>query len=82
MAAVIIAIAVGAWGIHYGGDQERRAAITTVSAAASAHGCKLNNDDANRLITQYRDQNDIGWYESGDTIAKTIEKNCTAATSS
>lgn len=82
MVAVIIAIPVGAWAIHYGGDRERLAAIATVNAAASAHGCKLYGDDVNRLITQYRDQNNIGWYESGDTIAKTIGKNCTAATSS
>lgn len=80
--AVIVAIPVGAWGIHYGGDWERTAAIATVSAAASAHGCKLNGDDVNRLITQYRDQNDIGWSESGDAVAKTIGKNCAAATSS
>lgn len=80
--AAIIVILVGAWGIYYGGKRERTAAIATVSAAASTRGCKLDSDNINRLITQYRDQYDVGWYESGGAVAKNIRKNCATASSS
>lgn len=80
--ATIIAIPLGVWGIHAGGEREKLAAINVVSAAAAAHGCKLYDANISRLITQYRDQNNIGWSESGSTIAKNVEKSCPNSPSS
>lgn len=78
----IVAIPLGAWGIHVGGEREKLAAISVVSAAATAHGCKLDDADIDRLVTKYRDQNNIGWSESGSTVAKNIEKSCPNTSSS
>jgi len=80
--ATIVVIPLGAWAIHDGGAREKLAAMNMVSAAAAAHGCKLDDADLSRLVTQYRDQNNIGWSESGSTVARNIVKSCPNTSSS
>jgi hypothetical protein len=79
--AAIVAIPFGVWAIHARAQQGKIAAIATVSAAASAHRCKLDDTEIGRLVTQYRDRNDVGWAETGSSVAKSIAKMFPAASS-
>lgn len=79
---LVVAIPLSAWAINYGGERGKVAAIDTAAAAASAHGCKLDRAALDRLVSQYRDKSDVGWAESGDTVAQGIAKACPAVSSS
>lgn len=82
VAGLVVAIPLSAWAINYGGERGKVAAVDTVAAAASAHGCKLDRAALDRLVTQYRDTSTVGWAESGNTVAASIGKACPAASSS
>jgi hypothetical protein len=72
----LVAIAGGFMALRFLDQKDKIAGIAAASAAAAAHGCTLNNAEISRLVEQYRNQYDLGWYESGSKVAETIGNDC------
>jgi hypothetical protein len=74
--AAIVAIPFEISALRHVGQEDKLAGIATASAAATARGCHFNRTDISRLVEQYRDQQDVGWAESGSKVAQDIDNNC------
>ena len=77
--AALVAIPAGIWGIHLVGRQDRLAGIATASAAAAAHGCRVDNAVVSQLVKQVRDESTIGWAESGNDVADHFASGCSGS---